>query len=256
MLTVASLLAAMTIAGAFWVGVLAARRLRDWGEGRRALEEGVPTPLALAAASGAPPDDSASRRVRALVAQRIKDARWSGSRSLPRGSGSQAGAAGPATLDVGELGLTTLRVGDVVVLDAGDPELGSDFITDGVITLREGGTTTVVANLSDGDRRRWLVGTEGQERWLMVTPVSDHGLTGEPPRNIKRNKGLYTLERRGQASAACVGRHDRPAQSRAATYLYRATGRDVLWVERWGSEVLVGEGQAIDASAVSFLPGS
>ena len=40
MLTVASLLAAMTIAGAFWVGVLAARRLRDWGEGRRALEDG------------------------------------------------------------------------------------------------------------------------------------------------------------------------------------------------------------------------
>ena len=75
-------------------------------------------------------------------------------------------------------------------------------------------------------------------------------------RNIRRAKGLYTLERRGQASAACVGRHDRPAQSRAATYLYRATGRDVLWVERWGSEVLVGEGQAIEASAVSFLPGS
>lgn len=37
MLTVASLLAAMTIAGAFWVGVLAARRLRDWGEGRREI---------------------------------------------------------------------------------------------------------------------------------------------------------------------------------------------------------------------------
>jgi hypothetical protein len=254
MLTVASLLAAMTIAGAFWVGVLAARRLRDWGEGRRALEEGMPPPLALAAASGSPPDDAGSRRVRALVAQRIKDARWSGARALPRGSGSQAGLSGP--VEPGELGLTTLRVGDVVVLDGGDPELGSDFITDGVITLREGGTTTVVANLSDGDRRRWLVGTEGQERWLMVMPVSDHGLSGEPPRNIRRTKGLYTLERRGQASAACVGRHDRPAQSRAATYLYRATGRDVLWVERWGSEVLVGEGQAIEANTVSFLPGS
>ena len=59
MLTVASLLAAMTIAGAFWVGVLAARRLRDWGEGRRALEEGGgTTPLAIAAVSGAPPDDA------------------------------------------------------------------------------------------------------------------------------------------------------------------------------------------------------
>jgi hypothetical protein len=85
MLTVASLLAAMTIAGAFWVGVLAARRLRDWGEGRRALEEGGTTPLAIAAVSGAPPDDVGSRRVRALVAQRIKGHRWSNDRALPRG---------------------------------------------------------------------------------------------------------------------------------------------------------------------------
>src|SRR5690606_37727096 len=146
MLTVASLLAAMTIAGAFWVGVLAARRLRDWGEGRRALEDGGPSPLALAAVSGAPPDDPGSRRVRALVAQRIKDHRWSGDRTTARGSGTQAGDTAPPE---GELTLTTLRVGDVVVLDGGDPELGSDFITEGVINLREGGTTTVVANLSD-----------------------------------------------------------------------------------------------------------
>ncbi len=253
MLTVASLLAAMTIAGAFWVGVLAARRLRDWGEGRRALEEGGPSPLALAAAAGAPPDDTASRRVRSLVAQRIKDNRWAGGRALPRGSGAEPGAIVTAE---GELGLTTLRVGDVVVLDGGDPELGGDFITEGVINLREGGTTTVVANLSDGDRRRWLVGSEDQDRWLLVQPVSDHGLSGEPPRNIRRERGLYTLERRGQASAACVGRHERPAQSRAATYLFRATGRDVLWLERWGSEVLMGEGRAIDAGDFSFLPGS
>jgi hypothetical protein len=53
-----------------------------------------------------------------------------------------------------------------------------------------------------------------------------------------------------------VGKHDRPAQSRAATYLYRATGRDVLWVERWGNEVVVGEGTTIESNAVSFLPGS
>lgn len=75
----------MTIAGAFWVGVLAARRLRDWGEGRRALEEGDPRPLAIAAVSGAPPNDDATRRVRAMVADRIKDNRWTGGRVLPRG---------------------------------------------------------------------------------------------------------------------------------------------------------------------------
>ncbi len=252
MLTVASLLAAMTIAGAFWVGVLAARRLRDWGEGRRALEDGGATPLAIAAVSGAPPDDDATRRVRALVARRIKNHRWSGDRALPRA----AGAEDDPSADREDTSLATLRVGDVVVLDGVDPELGTDFIVEGVINLREGGTTSVVANLADGDRHRWLVGSEGQERWLLVEPVVDHGLSGEPPRNIRRPRGLYGLERRGQASAACVGRHDRPAQSRAATYLYRAASRQVLWLERWGSEVFMGEGEAIDTSAVSFLPGS
>lgn len=250
MLTVASLLAAMTIAGAFWVGVLAARRLRDWGEGRRALDEGGPTPLAIAAVSGAPPDDAASRRVRALVAQRIKDHRFQARRALPRAPGSE----GAEPRD--EAGLSTLRVGDVVVLDDVDPELGNDFLVDGVVNLREGGTTSVVAMLSDGDRKRWLVGADGQERWLLVEPVGDHMLSGEPPRNIRRPRGLYTLERRGQASAACVGRHERPAHSRVATYLYRAAGRDVLWLERWGSEVQMAEGQSIESASVSFLPGS
>src|SRR5690606_31369141 len=66
-----SLLAAMTIAGAFWVGVLAARRLRDWGDNSRALEQGE-APLALAAASGAPSDSDAVKKVRARVAERLE----------------------------------------------------------------------------------------------------------------------------------------------------------------------------------------
>jgi hypothetical protein len=53
MLTLASLLAAMTIAGAFWVGILAARRLRDWGDGRRQLSEGEGAHAPLALAPGA-----------------------------------------------------------------------------------------------------------------------------------------------------------------------------------------------------------
>jgi hypothetical protein len=74
MLTLASLLAAMTIAGAFWVGILAARRLRDWGDGRRQLSEGEGhhPPLALAAASSSTSagnlHDAVSQRIRARVA--------------------------------------------------------------------------------------------------------------------------------------------------------------------------------------------
>lgn len=249
MITVASLLAAMTIAGAFWVGVLAARRLRDWGEGRRALEEGTAGPLAIAAVSGSPPDDPQTRRVRALVAQRLSG-RSLGPSTLPRAELAATPTGG------GDLSLDTLRMGDVIVVDTGDAEADGDFIVDGIVRLREGRDTTIVAVANDASRRRWVVGHPNDDRWFVVEPVAGHGLAGEPPRNISRSSGSFALERRGQASAACLGRHERPGGSRAATYVYRGTGRDVLWVERWGREVVMGEGTAVEAASISLLPGS
>lgn len=249
MLTVASLLMAMTIAGAFWVGVLAARRLRDWGEGRRALDEGHPT-LALAAASGAPPDDAASRRVRALVADRLSSPRARPGAVAPR----QLASADPSERH--DLGIESLRQGDVVVVEAADGGADGDYLVEGMVRLREGNHTTTVLNLADGSRRRWLVGGVHLDEWLVVEPVVSHGLSGEPPRNIRRERGDFTLQRRGQASAACTGRHERPEQPRVATYRYGGASRSVLWLERWGHEVLMAEGTRLDAGSVSFLPAS
>ena len=249
LLTFASLLAAMTIAGAFWVGVLAARRLRDWGEGRRVLEDGS-SPLALAAAGGAAPDDPRTRKVRALVAERLRHARpQTGPVSTVRGQPSPDG--GPADLD-----LSTLRAGDVVVVESGEAEHDGDYIVDGIAHLREGGQTTVVAMMQDAGRPRWLVGPPSSPDWYVVVPVSGHGLSGEPPRNITRERGVYNLSRRGQASAACTGQHDRPELPRVATYVFSGGGKDVLWLERWDHDVLLGEGKVVEASSVSFLPGS
>ena len=250
MLTVASLLAAMTIAGAFWVGVLAARRLRDWGEGRRAIEEGAPTPLALAAASGAPPDDARTRRVRELVAQRLRQDR---ARALA--SNAWTGSAAPRT-GGDDLDLGSLRLADVVVVETADSDVDGDFIVEGLMNLREGGVTSVIANMADGSRRRWLIGSPDNEQWMIVEPVVGHGLTGEPPRHIQRDGRDYALQRRGQASAAGMGRHGRPELPRVATYLYTASARDALWLERWGHEVLMGEGRIVESHEVSFLPGS
>lgn len=246
MLTVASLLAAMTIAGAFWVGVLAARRLRDWGEGRRALENGGNPPLALAAASpSGPPDDARSQRIREVVAQRLHKSRL---RSL-----ESAAHTGARDADVE---ITTLRAGDVVVVEDGDPSTDGDFIVEGLVLLREGGATTVAANLADGNRRRWLIAPVDAPEWMLVEPVPAHGLEGEPPRNIRRPLGDFALYRRGQASAACTGRHERPEAPRVATYVYTSSGRDVLWLERWGQQVVLAEGRSVDRHNISFLPGS
>lgn len=249
MLTIASLLAAMTIAGAFWVGVLAARRLRDWGEGRRALEEGGGQPLALAAASGAVPDDARTRRIRARLVERMQRERWLGSGAMPPRSGGAAAAED-------DLGLDSVRPGDVVVIECGEVDVDGDWIVDGIVQLREGGATSVVAIVSDGDRRRWLVGGAQVDPWLFVEPVAGHGLGGEPPRNIVRGDASYGLQRRGQASAACIGRHERPELPRVATYVYGAGGREVLWLERWDETVLLGQGRALDPGSVGFLPGS
>lgn len=252
MLTLASLLAAMTIAGAFWVGILAARRLRDWGDRRQLTEgDGHHPPLALAAASssttsGTIANDPVSQKIRARVAQRLQ------SRVQPAAAPRQA----PESADAPELTLTSLRQGDVVVIESGDPHVDGDYLIDGVVNLKEGATATVIAVMTDADRQRWLVGSPDQDRWLVAEPVRGHGLTGEPPRHIPHQEHTYALERRGQASATGVGMHGRPALPRVATYVYRATADKALWVERWGDQVLVGAATAVPQHTVSFLPGS
>ncbi len=250
MLTIASLLAAMTIAGAFWVGILAARRLRDWGDGRHALPEGEGgAQLALAAASGGnshPPHDPASQRVRARVAERLRGRAFAG--AVPRSYIDDD----PTTPD---LGLANLRQGDVVIMNSADPARDGDYLVDGVLNLREGPITTVIAVLNDVGKRRWLIGVPEREQWMWLQPVVGHGLAGEPPRHIRRSELSYSLERRGQASAAGAGMHGRPALPRVATYTYRSDSERVLWLERWGDQVLMGEGSWLPSHFVGFLPG-
>ncbi len=255
-----SLLAAMTIAGAFWVGVLAARRLRDWGDNNRALDRGPGQDgqLALTTGSGSPSDDPSIRRVRARVAERLQG-------SLANGRGLAA-TSGQAPRDASDLDLDGLRVGDVVVIEANAGARQGDYVVEGLLRLHEGGITTQVAVIADGEVRRWLIGSHGRgldssgaDEWFVVEPVADHGLAGEPPRNVQPRPGsarVYALARRGQASVAALGDHGRPSSSRVGTYLYRLGTRDVIWLERWGNEVVMGEGCVVARHAISFLPGS
>jgi hypothetical protein len=255
-----SLLAAMTIAGAFWVGVLAARRLRDWGDNSRALEQGD-APLALAAASGAPSDNQSVKKVRARVAERLEASLGSG--------GGMVAVGGDAPRSAEDLDIDGLRIGDVILLEAVGTRSDGDFVVEGLLRLREGPTTTVVAIMADGERKRWLIGSRESEvglhaasaagDWFVVEPVIGHGLAGEPPRNVQPRRDdprMYTLARRGQASVAAVGEHGRPTGSRVGTYVYRAGAREVLWIERWGGEIVMGEGSVLARHSVSFLPGT
>jgi hypothetical protein len=250
MFAVSSLLAAMTIAGAFWVGVLAARRLRDWGDNTRALEQSE-APLALAAASGAPSNDDSIKKVRNRVAERLQA-------SLENGGGMVA-TAGNAPRSAEDLDIDGLRVGDVILIEASDSRVEGDFVVEGLLRLREGGSTTVVAIMADGERRRWLIGSRDTDDWFTVEPVLGHGLAGEPPRNVQprsETPRTYALSRRGQASVAAVGNHGRPLGSRVGTYIYRAGAREVVWLERWGTEIHMGEGLVLARHSISFLPGS
>lgn len=247
---VPSLLAAMTIAGAFWVGVLAARRLRDWGDNTRVLEQGE-APLALAAASGAPSEHDSVKKVRSRVAERLQA-------SLASGGGMVAAASG-APRSSEDLDIDGLRIADVILIEAAGAQAEGDYVVEGILRLREGPTTTVVAIVADGARKRWVIGSRETEDWFVVEPVLGHGLAGEPPRSIQPHRDdprIFSLARRGQASVAAVGEHGRPSGARVGTYVYRAGARDVLWLERWGSEVLMGEGVALARHSVSFLPGT
>ena len=109
--------------------------------------------LALAPAGGAVPNDERTRRVRDLVSQRIE-------RRL--GHVPAANARQLVGRD-GQSGLTldTLRVGDIVTIDAGERELDADYIVDGLLHLREGATASMVLQLGDASEQRWLVASEG-----------------------------------------------------------------------------------------------
>ncbi len=243
MLAIPSLFAALTIAGAFWVGVLAARRLRDLGEGDRALAEGD-LPLALPPARGGPGRDAATQRIRERVALRL-----------------QGGLRDPATgADRGDeaesLELEGIRAGDVVSIDGTDPQAEGDYVVEGVLRLREGSDTRMVLIMADGAKERWLVGGTREFEWLFVEPLREHGLRGEPPRNLELRGHRFNLRRRGQAAVAALGHHDRPEARRVSTYVYEGPGERLAWLERWGDEVRVGEGAPIPARAVVFLPGS
>ena len=268
MLEISSLLAAMTIAGAFWVGVLAARRLRDWGDGNRAIEERE-SPEVLGGRAKIPSQDRGSARVRALVSQRI-DAEFGDTEKEEQDKQGKQGkqGKGTATREAESLKIDALRCGDVVLVEAADANFDGDFLVEGVLRLREGSTTTMVVVMADGDRRRCLVGgaQEGvgqpwAEKWLLLEAIEDHAMRGEPPRNIRPRQGLgrersYALDRRGQASVAAVGEHGRPSAARVSTYVYRSSLRDVLWVERYGDELFLAAGVAVPRFEVSFLPGS
>jgi hypothetical protein len=194
-----SVLAALTIAGAFWVGVLAARRLRQWGDSQRSIEGGD---------DGGP--DSGDRRgtghPRAAIAGARESQMSDGSRArhfaenarAPYGlrpvDGTRSSAADAsarvrealarkieAELQVGglggqrrrlvgrhgedELGLGRLRIGDVVSYEPGDfagrPDPGTRPSKDYLV---QG-----ILHLREGDTttRVVIVDDSGRSRWLV-----------------------------------------------------------------------------------------
>lgn len=241
MLAIPSLFAALTIAGAFWVGVLAARRLRDLGEGDRALAQGD-MPLALPPSRTGPARDAATQRIRERVALRLQQGL-----DTPMATGSR---------DADALELEGIRVGDVVSIDGTDPRAEGDYVVEGVLRLREGANTRVVLVMADGGQQRWLVGGSREFDWLVVDPIEHHGLRGEPPRNLTLEGAQFDLRRRGQAAVAALGRHGRPAARRVSTYVYEGPGEELAWIERWGHELRLGRGVPVPARAVVFLPGT
>ena len=251
---------AFTLGGAFWVGVLAARRMRDWGDAGRMLEANVEHgPERLPAAQ---PEVRA--RIRALVAERL-DGQIQMAPALPGGGrigGVRALTSGESWVGgVGGRGdqqddLLATRVGDVLLLELAEQGAAGDYIVEGVVSLREGATDRRVVVVRDGDRERWVVVEPARGMALVLEALRDHGWSGEPARSLRVDGQDFSLERRGQSSAAGVGAHGRPARARVATYVYRNLDGGVLWLERWGHDILAASGREVPLHGIRRLPGS
>ena len=235
----------MTIAGAFWVGVLAARRLRQWGDSRPAVDGNgaQDDPRALQAGGAAPTNGDGASRVREAVAARLETEL--GNRPVP--VGRQRGQDASTIED--------LRIRDIVSIELPGVFTG-DTIVDGLLYLREGGRLSIAVELLDARTKYMLLGGQSEDRWWLLRRQEGHPFAGEPPRYIEWAAQRYLLERRGQHSVAMQGKVDRPNLSRVATYLYRTSTGEVLWLERWGEQVLLFAGHVLSPAAVSFLPGS
>lgn len=248
MLALAPFLAAMTIAGAFWVGLIAARRLREWGECQDALE-GEPDLRALAPAAGASPDHPAALQVRNRVAQvideRLRAGGWTSAELAPRGNEA--------------VSWEVLRRRDIVILEGLPDPWSGDYVLESMLHLRETGQSGYVLGLSDAGREVTVVAHPSQQFCVALQAVEEHGLQGEPPRHLELpdNPGQpYALRRRGQASVVRFGSTGRPDFPRLSFYVYQSAGGSMLWVERWGQELKIFRGQEISEHSVRFLPGS
>jgi hypothetical protein len=255
-----SLFFAFTLGGAFWVGVLAARRMRDWGDTGRMLEANLDHgPERLPAAQ-----TEVRGRIRALVAERL-EGQIQMAAALPAGTGmggvralasadAWASAAGGSGEEGGDL--LAVRVGDVLLLELGEREVAGDYIVEGVVSLREGVTDRRVVVIRDGDRERCVVLEPARGVALVLETLHDHGWSGEPARSLRVDGQDFSLERRGQSSAVGVGAHGRPARSRVATYVYRSLDGGVLWLERWGHDIVAACGREVPSHGIRRLPGS
>ena len=118
-------------------------------------------------------------------------------------------------------------------------------------------TTTTLHVLHQHEGHAFVDSPESPRNVVVVaTPIEGHGWSGEPARNLKVEDRRYSLERRGQSSAYGLGVHGRPNQSRVATYLYRSLDGQVLWLERWGQEIVAATGHEVPAHGVRILQGS
>ena len=124
------------------------------------------------------------------------------------------------------------------------------------MSLREGATDRRVVVVRDGARERCMVVEPARGVVLVLTPLRDHGWSGEPARSLRVEGQEFSLERRGQSSAAGIGAHGRPARPRVATYLFRSLDGEVLWLERWGHDIVAAVGREIPMHGVRRLPGS
>jgi hypothetical protein len=252
---------AFTLGGAFWVGVLAARRMRDWGDTGRMLEANLEHgPDRLPAAQ---PEVRA--RIRALVAERLDGqihmahalpggGRVGGVRALTTGDAWLSGIGGPSG---GQDDLLAIRVGDVLLLELAEQSVAGDYIVEGVVSLREGATDRRVVVARDGDREICVVVEPARGMGLVLEALDDHGWSGEPARSLRVAGQDFALERRGQSSAAGIGAHGRPARARVATYVYRSLDGGVLWLERWGGhDILAASGREVPLHGIRRLPGS
>ena len=135
--------------------------------------------------------------------------------------------------------------------------LGRDYIVEGVVTYKIGGSVYRLARVVDGDVVLWIepLMDDLHDRVLILTEVRDLDIAPPPPQSIAYRNSVFVPRWAGRATVDIAGQVPGQVAGSREVWRYRAAGDLFLQIEaRLGGTVAL-FGESVNKGMIDVLPG-